>query len=332
MDARTGLVVVSLVAGGAWALLVVALLGGRVRARRVERLETTTIPADTEWRMPVDALDRVRLATVGDDDETREILLRALRSDEPELRLASVTTLGRLGDRYEWAIDGLVEALVQEADNPVRVAGQLDRLAPRCGSRLPPLLEHPSSVVRFYAVRLLARYEALATRHVPRMAGDASANVRAAAVETLTAVASGEALRCALRLLDDPHPVVRAHACRTAAAIAPVTAASFIVPLLGDRSWWVREAAREALVAAGRDVSGPVERGLHEECTTVRTGAARVLQDIGVVDSLVDDADLGQLERIFDAGGRRLREAATDRRRRGLRLGAPGAQSVEALS
>jgi hypothetical protein len=111
-----------------------------------------------------------------------------------------------------------------------------------------------------------------------------------------------------------------------------VTAASFVVPLLGDRSWWVREAAREALVAGGRDASEPVARALHEEDTAVRSGAALVLQDIGVVDALVDDADAGQLERILDAGGRRLREAATDRRRRGVRLGAARAQSVEALS
>src|SRR5688572_12614869 len=272
MVAATGLVVLCAITGSAWALLVLALFVGRGRARIEGRRAAATLLAETEWRMPGDALDRVRLATVGDDDETREILLRALRSNEPELRLASVTTLGRLGDRYEWAIDGLVEALVEEVDNPVRVAGQLDRLAPRCGSRLPPLLEHPSSVVRFYAVRLLGRYQELATRHVPRMTDDSSANVRAAAVETLTAVASGEALRCALRLLDDPHPGVRAQACRTAAAIAPVTATPFIVPLLGDRSWWVREASREALVAAGRDVSGLVERGLHEESTAVRTG------------------------------------------------------------
>lgn len=332
MVAATGLVVLCAIAGSAWALLVLALFVGRGRARIEGRRAAAALPAETEWRMPDDALDRVRLATVGDDDETREILLRALRSNEPELRLASVTTLGRLGDRYEWAIDGLVEALVEEVDNPVRVAGQLDRLAPRCGLRLPPLLEHPSSVVRFYAVRLLGRYQELATRHVPRMTDDSSANVRAAAVETLTAVASGEALRCALRLLDDPHPGVRAQACRTAATIAPVTAAPFIVPLLGDRSWSVREAGREALVAAGRDVSDSVVRGLHEEDTTVRAGAALVLQDIGVVDTLVDDADTGQLERILDAGGRRLREAATDRRRRGLNLGAPVAQSVEALS
>ena len=56
-----------------------------------------------------------------------------------------------------------------------------------------------------------------------------------------------------------------------------------------------------------------------------------MLQDIGLVDALVGDDDLGQLERILDAGGRRLRGAAAERARRGLRLGAPRrARGVEA--
>lgn len=322
MDGRTGLVVVCAIAGGAWALLVLALLAGRLRGRA--RHDTVETVVDSEWRAPAEAFARVGLERATDDeDETRSLLLRALRSEEADLRLASITTLGRLGDRHEWAIDCLVEALAEEVDSPVRVAGQLDRLAPRPGPRLPPLLGHPSSVVRFYAVRLLAGYGPLAARHVPHMTGDASPNVRAAALETLRAVSSGEALRCSLRLLDDAHPLVRAHASRTAAAIAPLTAAPFLVPLLGDRSWWVREAAREALVAGGREVAVCVEPALHADDAALRSGAALVLQDVGVLDELTDEADDGQLERILDAGGRRLREAATDRARAGLRLGGP---------
>ena len=124
-----------------------------------------------------------------------------------------------------WAIDGLVEALTRGADDAVTVATQLDALAPRAGPPdCQPLLGHPNGVVRFYAVRLLSRYAPLAERHVPAMTTDHSPNVRAAALETLRTVASGEALRCALRLLDDPNPLVRAHASRTASTIAPLTA------------------------------------------------------------------------------------------------------------
>jgi HEAT repeat protein len=332
MDGRSGLVLLCAISGCAWALLGLAVLGGRLRARR-RHLTPEVVADEPEWRVPNDAMDRLGLGdAAANEAETRRLLSHALRRDEPELRLGAVTALGRLALRYEWAIDGLVEALAEEVDNPVRVAAQLDRVAPRPGSRLPPLLGHPSSVVRFYAVRLLARYGQLASRHVPQMTGDRSPNVRAAALETLRAVSSGEALRCALRLLEDPNPLVRAHASRTAAAIAPVTTAPYVVPLLSDRSWWVREAARESLVAGGHDVSQSVERALHDPDATLRSGAALVLQDLGVLDALANEDDLGRLERILDAGGSRLRHAATDRARTGIRLGPMARLGPEAPS
>jgi HEAT repeat protein len=332
MDGRTGLVLICTTSGCAWALLSLAVLGGRLRARR-RQVTPEVVDGGTEWRLPNDVMDRIGLGdAAANEAATRRLLIDALRSDDSELRLASVTALGRLASRYEWAIDGLVEALAEELDSPVRVAAQLDRLAPQPGSRLPPLLGHPSSVVRFYAVRLLAGYGQLAARYVPRMTEDASPNVRAAALETLRAVSSGEALRCGLRLLDDANPLVRAHASRTAAAIAPITAAPYVVPLLSDRSWWVRAAARESLVAAGREVSPIVEPALHAHDATLKSGAALVLQDLGIVDALVDDDDIGRLERILDAGGSRLRDAAAHRAQTGIRLGPAPSVGAEAAS
>ena len=160
------------------------------------------------------------------------LLYQSLRSDIPELRTASVTALANLAERHDWAIDGLVEALAEASENPVRVAGELDRLAPRPGPRLPPLLGHPNPVVRSYAARLLSRYPALAEQHVPACTSDPSPNVRGAALETLRAAGSPAALRHALRLLEDPHPQVRAQACRTAAAVSGRASATYLVPLL----------------------------------------------------------------------------------------------------
>ena len=321
MVAATGLVVVCSGAVGAWALLCGVMLGGRLRAGLRHGVPELG-EAPTDWRLPDEALDRIGLGDAHEnEEEARRVLILALRSGEPELRVASVAALGRLGVRHEWAIDGLIEALVQGEDDVVKVATQLDRLAPRPASRLVPLLGHPSSVVRFYAVRLLGRYGALAGRHVPALTADSSPNVRAAALETLRTAASGEALRCALRLLDDPNALVRAHASRTAAAIAPEAAAPFLVPLLADRSWWVREAAREGLVAAGREVTAAVSPALDSTDETMRSGAAIVLQDVGLVDELTRDEDPAQLDRILEAGGQRLRAAAGDRALRGLRLG-----------
>jgi len=330
MDGRTGLVVVCAVAGGAWALLVLALLVGRARHRRRTR-PLAIVTEVGEWKQPPAVTELVEL---GDSDgRTAESLLyESLRSEIPELRTAGVTALASLADRHDWAIDGLVEALAEASENPVRVAGELDRLAPRPGPRLAPLVAHPNPVVRAYAVRLLSRYPALAEQHIPACTSDPSPNVRGAALETLRAVGSAAALRHALRLLEDPHPQVRAQACRTAAAVSGRASATYLVPLLADTSWWVRDAAREALVTAGDHATLAVEPVLESGDQALRSGAALVLQDIGHLDALVGDDEGGRLERIYGAGGRRLRGAAAERARRGLVLGDGGALEAEAAS
>jgi HEAT repeat protein len=173
--------------------------------------------------------------------------------------------------------------------------------------------------VRFYAVRLLVRYPEAAARHVPDLCVDPSPNVRAAALETLRDAGSGAALRFALQLLEDPHPQVRAQACRASAALAGRASAPYLVPLLADGSWWVREAAREALAGAGGVATHSVEAALESDDAALRVGAALVLQDSGRVDSLDDDPEL--LERVFEAGGSRLRMAAAERAKGGRVLG-----------
>jgi HEAT repeat protein len=325
MDGGTALQVVCAAAAALWMLLALTLLVGRLRARSARRPDV--VRDHGEWRLPPPGAE-----VVADPDATRALVLRALRGDEPELRTASIVTLGRLGEQHEWAIDGLVEALLQDEADVVRAATQLDRLAPRVGTRLLPLLGHPSSVVRVAAVRLLARYGALAARHVPALTADRSPKVRAAALETLRVTASGEALRRALELLGDASPLVRAHACRTAAAIAPLASASFLVPLLADPSWWVRDAAREGLVAAGPEVAGVLAPALESDVESLRSGAALVMQDVGLVDELAVDEDRARLERILAAGGDRLREAASDRARAGRRLRSLPAVGAEGVS
>ena len=116
-------------------------------------------------------------------------------------------------------------------------------------------------------------------------------------------------------MLSDTQPFVRAQASRTAVAIAGAGAASFVAPLLADESWWVREAAREALVGAGGDVAMVVAPLVDAGDAALRRGAALVLQDVGALDALVDGGEAGELERIMDAGGRRLRRAAAERER-----------------
>lgn len=319
------LVLVCTLACGCWLLLAAAIPATRLRARRRAPATRTTETVDG-WVTPDPraGLDGHRGGL--DPAQTRTWLERGLRSDERRVRVAAITALGGLARDHEWALDGLVEALASELETPERVATELDRLAPRPGHRLTPLLGHPSEVVRFYVVRLLGRYPELARRHVASHTSDPSPHVRAAALETLRAAGSTETLRRALELLSDPQPYVRGQACRTASDIAGARATSFVSPLLADESWWVREAAREALVGIGLDVAPLISPLLGSGDPLLRKGAALVLQDVGAIDALVEGGDTGQLDRIMEAGGGRLRQAAAERARRRLARGQPGAR------
>jgi HEAT repeat protein len=332
MDGRTSAAVACSLSGGTWLLLGATLLGRRLRHRRRTPAPTVLLPpvldahlapwaAEEEW---LDGLSRAEAlaAVAAGGAEQRALLRRAVWSNDPDARRASVTALGRLALEHEWAVDALIEALAEQRDAPAHVAAQLDRVAPRAGTRLAPLLGHPSSMVRFTAVRLLARYPGIGRRLVPGLTHDPSPHVRAAALETMRTVATAEAARRALELLDDPHPVVRSHACRAATAISGAAVAPYVAPLLEDPSAWVREAAHEALVAAGPGVASAIRPTLESENADLRVRAALVLQDVGVVDRLVADAsDPGLLEQIFAAGGARLRGSATARARSQRRLG-----------
>lgn len=326
MDGPAALVLACAVAGGSWLALAAAIPVTRLRARRRRRL---VLVARAESVVHDDTLVGAQGLT------TRALLERGLRDPERDVRVAAITSLAGLAPTHEWAVDGLIEALANELETPGRVAAELDRVAPRPAHRLVPLLDHPSDVVRFYAVRLLARYPELARRHVPGVTRDPSPNVRAGALETLRDSGSAEALRCALVLLGDPQPFVRAHATRTACAIAGRSAATFVTPLLADSSWWVREAVRESLARIGPDVARVVTPLLDDEDAATRAGAALVLQDVGVLDRLAQGEEIStardstQLEHILGAGGPRLRRATSERAQRRVTLGPGPARRLE---
>ena len=313
MDVRAPIALICAAAGVGWLLLALGIVAGRVRARR-RRIGEAVVTVDG-WQL--ERAERSELP----EDETRRILEQGLRSDELDLRIAAITVLGRLGHRHDWAVDLLVEGLADGVDSPMRVVAQLDRLAPRLGLRLVPLLEHPRDVVRFAAVRLLAPYPWLVARHATALAADPSPNVRAAALETLRATPSPEALRCALRLLGDSHPRVRAHACFSAARIGGLAVASQLAARLADESDWVRGAARRALALLGPGVAPAVLPQLESDDPAVRAVTALVLQDAGWLDAGGGTcAGSDEVERITAAGGERLRTAAAERARRGVTL------------
>jgi HEAT repeat protein len=248
-----------------------------------------------------------------DDDRSEQLLRDAIRGSDPELRYAAVTALGGIAADHDWAVDLLLEALAEGKERAARIAAALDRAVPNVGERLVPLLTHPSPVVRFWTVRLLARYPEL-RRHVASLRADANPQVRAAVLETLraTAAAPGDAaaLRLAVDLLDESRPTVRFQAIRAAAEIGHGAVAPLLVPLLGDTSWAVRKQAEETLVGLGSDGALAATDALESQQPNVLHGAARVLQDTGVIDGLWADSEHDLLARVFDAGDDRVRLTA----------------------
>jgi HEAT repeat protein len=235
-----------------------------------------------------------------------------LRDPDPTIAAAAIRTLGDVGD--DWAIDLLLDALRDGEGSRSRIASELERLAPAPGPRLVPLLRDRDPVVRFWGATLLRPYPELGESTLIELTWDADPNVRAAAVETL-GTRTGTSVETALSArLDDSEWFVRVHAARAVGHVVGAEAAPSITRLLSDRRWWVRTAAKDALRGMGSDAVPSLLATLTHEDLFARNGAAEVLQDVGFVDFLaLDNPRSPLLERIYEAGGERFREAAAAR-------------------
>lgn len=310
----------------AWLAISVAVLVSRVR---YDRRKASRRPAELSSRAAARLVRRVRRAPRTEWGQWRRIaalqrlerahhgavpaLVGAVLGDADErVASAALRTLGDIGD--EWAVDILLDALRRGRGPRSRVAAELERLAPTPGPRLVPLLRDWDPRVRFWAATLLAGYPDLAESSLVALTWDPDPNVRAAAVETL-GTRSGKAVGSALvARLDDPEWFVRVHAARAAGHVVGGAAAPSIALLLADSKWWVRTAAKDALRGMGVDAVPALLSLLGHDDAFAQNGAAEVLQDVGFVDFLVqDDPTSPLLERIYAAGGDRLREAAEER-------------------
>ncbi len=222
--------------------------------------------------------------------------------------------LGALAPVRDWALDQLIEALEDERAPRSRVAAQLDSLAPLPGWRLSRLVGDHRPAVRYWGAMLLARYPTIGSAELRCLTTDVDPAVRRAALESLGTRADREALPRVVACLDDEVMFVRAHACRSAGAIGGAAIANRLVPLLGDEAWWVRDAAKETLSALGKDVVIALVPVLDSPDRFARNGAAEVLQDVGVVDSLLRESPRDPLlAKIFSAGEAGFRRAAEQR-------------------
>jgi len=115
---------------------------------------------------------------------------------------------------------------------------------------------------------------------------------------------------------------VRAHAVRALGELGRIDQAESVSSMLGDADWWVRLAARESLEMMGPEVWPVLVRCLDHPDRFVRNGAAEVVQNLGVLDSLImmeaasDNpaiAKVAMLQRITAAGGVRFTESLVER-------------------
>ena len=249
------------------------------------------------------------------------LLRRALDDPDQEIVGASLAVLGRLPDMA--AASALVDALQQGKYAPSRIATYLDQFPLPIGDLLRPLLDHPDPSARYWGATLLSRHESPGLQDaLVRLTQDPSPLVRKAAVTSLSQIdreASGPVARV---LLGDQVWYVRAHAARALASAVGAEAAGEIAPLLTDREWWVRLAARESLQQMGEEIWSVLVPYLDHEDAFARNGAAEVLQNIGVLDSLIvmeaatsrpSASKVEMLRKIAAAGGTRMTEALLER-------------------
>jgi HEAT repeat protein len=269
------------------------------------------------WRR----LTALRILSRFDHPHTINLLARAVADRDAEVSANALALLGRSTDPR--AIDLLVEALRSTRHQASRVAVYLDQSPQEIGPRLASLLDDDSAVVRQWAATLLARYpdQSVEPRLI-ELTDDPDARVRKAAIQTLGQIGGLDAGTAAIQLLSDDVPYVRAHAARALGQLGRNDEADRVATLLGDGDWWVRLAARESLEMMGPEVWPVLVRCLDHRDRFVRNGAAEVVQNLGVLDSLImmeaatdnpGSAKIAMLRRIASAGGVRFTESLVER-------------------
>ncbi len=249
------------------------------------------------------------------------LLARAVDDRDPEIVGAALALLSRVPD--DIAASALVDALKQTKYTLSRVATYLDRFERPIGSELRPLLHHPDPNVRYWGATLLSRHPVEGVDDdLAALAADPAPLVRKAAVASLAHLGGPHLAPVARALMTDAAWFVRAHAARALASTGDPEVAEEIAPLLADREWWVRLAVKESLQRLGDEVWSVLVPYLDHEDQFARNGAAEVLQNIGILDSLIvleavtarpSAAKIEMLRKIASAGGTRMTAAMLER-------------------
>lgn len=307
-----------------WSGLTVVTIVGRLGFERRRRSAEAGIPVTTgrdtkriirratrhrteagKWRRAA----ALKMLLASGHPRGRALVRRALSDPDPDIAGAVIKALGDLDT--PWAGEQLVAALQGGRYQRSRIAAQLERRTPDLAPSLVPLLDDPEPVVRFWGATLLGRCPGVALEPLIGLIRDPDANVRCAAIESLSIRRDVAALGVIRHRLYDEEWFVRVHACRAVGVLGTIEEAPLLAVSLANPWWWVRSAAKDALCNFGLSVAGVVIPYLENEDEFARNGAAEVLQNVGFLDSLATTGSDGRLrERIFTAGGPALRDAA----------------------
>ncbi len=291
-------------------------LADRSRQQLV-RCASLTTPRAAGWR-----IGALRVLVRAACDEALALLEVALADGDPQVAGVAASLLGSLPDRR--AAAALVAALRAGRFQPSRIASALDRFPLPIADLVGPLTSDANPTVRFWGATLLSRYGHTAgvADDLARLVRDENPQVRKAAIETLGTAGEPGAVNLALALLGDPVWYVRAHAARALGDLGRVDLAPHVLELLADREWWVRQAAKESLAKMGQPVWRDVIKYLDHPDTFARNGAAEVLQNLGVLDSLIvleatsehpAPGKIETLRKIAAAGGVRMTNGLLER-------------------
>ena len=289
----------------------------RIGRDTLETIAATAAAPKHNWRR----IAALRLLAAGEHPGLVALLRRTLDDSDPEIVGASLAILGRVPDEAAAAL--LVDALKASKYTPSRIATYLDQFPLEIPDLFVPLLHHSDANVRYWGATLLSRDGAANVAPSLRaLTEDSSPLVRKAAVATLSRIDKSTALPAARALLADDVWYVRAHAARALGEAGGPDVAEEIAPLLTDREWWVRLAAKESLQTMGEEVWAVLVPYLDHGDPFARNGAAEVLQNIGILDSLIvleaatarpSATKIDMLRKIASAGGTRMTEALLER-------------------
>ena len=239
-----------------------------------------------KWRR----IEALRILALVDEATALPLLDAALRGDED----VAAVSAGILGGLRSDAAARVLAGALEDSNVPAhRLAAHLDAYGRELLDVVGSLAAEESPARRYWGVTLLSRYAGReqTLQRLCAAAADADSNVRAAAAEALGTVPEGgiDALRLLVR---DPAWFVRAHAARALAARRAPGLGTTVAPLLGDDSWWVRSAAKEALTSLGTAAAAAVAPYLEDADGFARNGAVEVLERVGVVDAVLGEAAL----------------------------------------